>query len=51
MNVEDIAKTLPWGFHDAYLEAAEVDWSRATLALTVRVMMTRSPLRDARASR
>jgi hypothetical protein len=27
MNLEDIAKTLPWGFHDAYFEAAEVDWS------------------------
>jgi len=49
MNLEDIAKTLPWGLHDAYLEAAEVDWARATVSLTLRVMMTRHQEEDQRA--
>lgn len=39
-SIADIEATLPWGLHDAYLEALEIDWPNAKLVMSVRVMIT-----------
>ena len=49
MNIATIEASLPWGLHDAYIEAVDIDWSRATLTLSVRVMMTERQDMDRRA--
>ena len=49
MNIATIEASLPWGLHDAYIEAVDIDWSRATLTLSVRVMMTERQDTDRRA--
>lgn len=40
MTLNELMMPLPWGLHDAYLEALSVDWPRATVSLTVRLMMS-----------
>ncbi len=50
MTLSEIEASLPWGLHDAYLETLSIDWPRATLSMTVRVMMTRAQDKDQRAS-
>ncbi len=49
MNISDIEASLPWGLHDAYLEAIEIDWPNARLTVTVRVMMSENQDMDQRA--
>ncbi|HEX7602209.1 MAG TPA: hypothetical protein VF316_11415 [Polyangiaceae bacterium] len=49
MDIATIEASLPWGLHDAYLEAVRIDWSSATATLTVRVMMTERQDMDRRA--
>jgi hypothetical protein len=50
VNLSDIEASLPWGLHDAYLESLALHWPKATLAMTVRVMMTKHQDMDQRAS-
>lgn len=49
MTFDDIEATLPWGLHDAYLEAIAIDWLGARLELTVRLMMSERQDMDQRA--
>lgn len=49
MNISDIEASLPWGLHDAYFEAIEIDWLTARLVLTARVMMSETQDMDQRA--
>jgi hypothetical protein len=49
MTLEELEATLPWGFHDAYLERIEIDWPKAKLVLDVRVMITEHQDMDQRA--
>jgi hypothetical protein len=49
VNISDIEASLPWGLHDSYLEAIEIDWPKARLTLTVRVMMSENQDMDQRA--
>ena len=48
-TLSEIEASLPWGLHDAYLEALDIDWQNAKLTLTVRVMMTEHQDMDQRA--
>jgi hypothetical protein len=50
MTLATIEDSLPWGLHDAYLEALAIDWPNAKLTLTVRVMMTEHQDMDQRAA-
>jgi hypothetical protein len=49
VNLAEIESTLPWGFHDAHVERIEIDWPRARLSLTLRLMMTERQEMDQRA--
>jgi hypothetical protein len=49
VTLVDLARTLPWGLHDAYLEGLEVDWLHARVILTVRLMMSEHQDMDQRA--
>jgi hypothetical protein len=49
MNLAEIEASLPWGFHDAYLERLEIDWVQSRLAFELRLMMTESQDKDQRA--
>ena len=49
MTLSGIEDTLPWGLHDACLEALAIDWPNAKLTLTVRLMMTEHQDMDQRA--
>ena len=40
MTIRELADGLPWGLHDAYLEAPSIDWPRATASLTMRLMIS-----------
>lgn len=40
MTLSELAEGLPWGLHDAYLEALSIDWPRATASLTMRLMIS-----------
>jgi hypothetical protein len=40
MTLDELMNPLPWGLHDAYLEALSLDWPRATASLTVRLMIS-----------
>jgi hypothetical protein len=46
---ESLGVSLPWGFHDAYLERMDIDWANERLALTVRFMMSERQDMDQRA--
>lgn len=48
-TIGDLLGELPWGLHDAYLEALEVDYLEARLDLMVRLMMSERQDRDQRA--
>jgi hypothetical protein len=48
-SIADLEATLPWGFHDAYLEGLEVDYATAVLVLRVRVMLSERQDVDRRA--
>jgi hypothetical protein len=39
-TLADLERQLPWGFHDAYVEALTIDWLGQTLTLTMRFPMT-----------
>lgn len=45
----EIEDTLPWGFHDAYLEGLAIDWLKKTVVLDLRVMMSEEQDLDQRA--
>jgi hypothetical protein len=49
MTFQDVDASLPWGLHDAYLEGIALDWTRAQLELTVRLMMSEQQDMDQRA--
>ena len=49
MTLEELTDPLPWGLHDARLETLEVDWLRARLTLTARLMMSEHQDLDQRA--
>lgn len=49
MTFQDVEASLPWGLHDAYLEGFALDWTRAQLELTVRLMMSEQQDMDQRA--
>jgi hypothetical protein len=49
VTLVELAGTLPWGLHDAYIEALDIDWLTARLTLTVRVMITEHQDMDQRA--
>lgn len=49
MTLADLSDPLPWGFHDACLERLELDWLRAQLTLTLRLMMSEHQEMDQRA--
>jgi hypothetical protein len=49
MDLVELARSLPWGLHDASLEALEVDWLRGRLALTLRLVMSERQDLDRRA--
>lgn len=40
MTLDELTEPLPWGLHDACLEALTLDWPRARASLTVRLMMS-----------
>lgn len=48
-TIDDIENALPWGLHDAYVEAVAIDWLARTMTITVRVMITASQDMDRRA--
>jgi|GEM_PF-491028 len=39
MTLDEIEASLPWGFHDAFLEGLDLDWLHGRLVLTFRLMM------------
>lgn len=39
-TLDALERQLPWGFHDAHLEALNLDWLNATLTLVLRVPLT-----------
>jgi hypothetical protein len=49
MTLDEIEAMLPWGLHDAYLEGLDIDWLRAGLRQTVRVMISEHQDLDRRA--
>jgi hypothetical protein len=49
MTLDELENTLPWGLHDAYVESVLFDWTRSSLRLDVRVMMSESQDCDQRA--
>lgn len=48
-TIGDLLGELPWGLHDAFLEALRVDYLESRLELTVRLMMSERQDRDQRA--
>jgi hypothetical protein len=48
MTLRELTDGLPWGLHDAYLEALAIDWSHATAELTVRFMWSERQDRERR---
>lgn len=40
MTLDALAASLPWGLHDAYLEALSIDWPRASASLSLRLMVS-----------
>jgi hypothetical protein len=40
-TLDDLADQLPWGFHDAHLEALTIDWLGQTLSLVARFPMSK----------
>jgi hypothetical protein len=50
VTLSAIEASLPWGLHDAYLETLALDWPKATLTMTVRVMVAKNQDMDQRAS-
>jgi hypothetical protein len=49
MTLRELTEGLPWGLHDAYLEALTVDWARATASLTFRLMVSERQDQERRA--
>ncbi len=49
MTLDEIEDALPWGFHDAYLEQLEIDWSSGRAVLGLRLMMSEHQDMDQRA--
>lgn len=49
MTLDELMEPLPWGLHDAYLEALTIDWVERELRLTVRLQMTEHQDMDQRA--
>ncbi len=49
MTLSELAEGLPWGLHDAYLEALSIDWTRATASLTMRLMISERQDQERRA--
>ncbi len=49
MTLAELVAGLPWGLHDAYLEALSVDWPRATASLSVRLMVSERQDQERRA--
>jgi len=49
MTLRELMEGLPWGLHDAYLEALAVDWPRATASLTLRLMISERQDQERRA--
>jgi hypothetical protein len=40
MTLDALVASLPWGLHDAYLEALSIDWPRASGSLSLRLMIS-----------
>ena len=48
-TIADLEAPLPWGLHDAHLEAVEIDWPAARMTLAVRVAFGEHQEEDRRA--
>lgn len=48
MTLDDIAGQLPWGFHDAFIERVELDYTAANATLFMRFPMTKGQDKDRR---
>jgi hypothetical protein len=49
MRLDEIERQLPWGFHDAYVERMDIEWTAARLRMYMRVMMSERQDLDQRA--
>jgi hypothetical protein len=49
MTLAELVEQLPWGLHDAYLEALSIDWPRGTASLSLRLMVSERQDQERRA--
>lgn len=49
MTLAGLVEKLPWGLHDAYLEALSIDWAGATASLSLRLTVSERQDQERRA--